>query len=202
MKKMATILVFTSLFLIFGCKNDKLRFVQKKYTEDSLISEGYMLDTLPVGYWKSFDLQKNLVAISEFKLINNQVYLNQEIVFNKQGDTLYNKSNFFTFKVKTVDKDSLIVEIKYEGVVDAIYNDAESYPMLVYNNSINVDFSNLNKLKLDTLIFHDNKLQIRLHKNSGIRGVINEMMFLEKGMEIRKIYIDFNDEYQDISEIR
>ncbi|WCM41742.1 hypothetical protein MG290_12430 [Flavobacterium sp. CBA20B-1] len=199
---MATILVFTSLFLIFGCKNDKLRFVQKKYTEDSLISEGYMLDTLPVGYWKSFDLQKNLVAISEFKLINNQVYLNQEIVFNKQGDTLYNKSNFFTFKVKTVDKDSLIVEIKYEGVVDAIYNDAESYPMLVYNNSINVDFSNLNKLKLDTLIFHDNKLQIRLHKNSGIRGVINEMMFLEKGMEIRKIYIDFNDEYQDISEIR
>jgi len=201
--KIKAIIFFGLLFFLFGCKKEKIRFVQKTYPEDSLISEGYMIDTLPIKYWKSFDLQRRLVAISEFKIINNEAYLNQEIVFDKHGDTLFDRSNFFTCKSSIINKDSVLLEIKYEGMVDAIYDDANSYPMLVYHNNINANFSNINKLKLDTLIFHNNKLQIRLPKNKRLRGVINEVLFLEEGgMQIREVYFDYGKDYQDISEIR
>src|SRR5690606_6469422 len=107
---MRILVICSLLFVILGCKKDKIRFVQKSYPEDSLISEGYMIDTIPIKYWKSFDLQKRLVAISEFKLINNGVYLYQEIVFDKHGDTLFDNSNFFICKTEIINKDSLLLK--------------------------------------------------------------------------------------------
>src|SRR5690606_29340236 len=103
---------------------------------------------------------------------------------DKQGDTIFDKSNFFTCKINKINNDSLFLEIEYEGIVDAIYYDAVSYPMLVYHDNINDYFSNMDKLTLDTLIFHNNKLQILLPKNKRLRGVINEVMFLEERMDI------------------
>src|SRR5690554_7133453 len=201
--KIKAIIFFGLLFFLFGCKKEKIRFVQKTYPEDSLISEGYMIDTLPIKYWKSFDLQRRLVAISEFKIINNEAYLNQEIVFDIHGDTLFDKSNFFTCKTDKLNKDSLYLEIKYEGIFDAIYNDSESYPMLVYHNDINEDFSNINKLKLDTLFFKNNKLNMSIPKNKKLKGVIKKLIFLkEEEMQIREVYFDYGKDYQDISEIR
>lgn len=203
MKKIVTILICILLPLMSGCKKEKNKLVQSSIIEDSIVSRGYMIDTLPIGYWKSFDLQNNLIAISEFKIINNEVYLNQEITFGKDGDTLFDRSNFFTCTIDLIDNDSVLLKIEYEGLFDAVYDQGKSYPMLLYNNSINSDFSNMNKLKLDTLVFHDNKLYIRLPKNTGIRGVINELIFFEDdNMEVREVYFDYNEDYQDISEIR
>jgi|SRR5690554_854297 len=201
--KIKIILIFGSLFFLFGCKKEKMRFVQDVIIDDSLTADGYMKDSLKTGYWKYYDSEKDLVAISEYLIIGNKTYLNQEVVFDKKGDTLFDKSNFFTCKTDKLNKDSLYLEIKYEGIFDAIYNDSESYPMLVYHNDINEDFSNINKLKLDTLFFKNNKLNMSIPKNKKLKGVIKEFIFLEEGgMQIREVYFDYGKDYQDISEIR
>lgn len=98
-----------------------------------------------------------------------KTYLNQKVVFYKKGDTLFDESNFFTSKTHKLNRDSLYLEIKYEGIIDAIYNDSESYPMLVYHNDINDDFSNINKLKLDTTIFKNIKLNMSIPKNKKLK---------------------------------
>lgn len=192
-----------SLFL-FGCKKDKIRFVQDVIVNDTLISEGYMIGSLKIGFWKYYDFEKNLLVVNEYKLIKNSkysneniAYLNQEIVFDRHGDTLFDKSNFYHCKVYPMNKDSVLLEIKYK----ALSKDT-SYIAFIYNDSINTEFSNVNRLKLDTLFFHDNKLQVRLPKNKRLRGVINEIVFLEKGMDVREVYFDYGKDYQDISEIR
>ena len=194
--KIKAIIFFGLLFFLFGCKKEKMRFVQKTYPEDSLISEGYMIDTLPIKYWKSFDLQRRLVAISEFKIINNEAYLNQEIVFDKQGDTLFDKSNFFTCKSSIINKDSVLLKIEYDGIYE------ESYGLFIYNYNINDDFSNVDKLKLDTILFDGNKLEIRLLKNKEIKGIIKELKFLSDTYKTRNVYFDYGKDSQDISEIR
>lgn len=200
---MRILLICSLLFVILGCKKDKIRFVQDVIIDDSLTADGYMKDSLKIGYWKYYDADKDLVAISEYLIIDNKTYLNQEVVFDKRGDTLFDKSNFFTCKTEKLNRDSLYLEIKYEGIIDAIYNDSESYPMLVYHNDINDDFSNFNKLKLDTLIFKNNKLNMTIPKNKKLKGVIKEFIFLEEGgMQIRDVYFDYNKHYQDISEIK
>jgi len=194
--KIKAIIFFGLLFFLFGCKKEKMRFVQKTYPEDSLISEGYMIDTLPIKYWKSFDLQRRLVAISEFKIINNEAYLNQEIVFDKHGDTLFDRSNFFTCKSSIINKDSVLLKIEYDGIYE------ESYGLFIYNYNINDDFSNVDKLKLDTILFDGNKLEIRLLKNKEIKGIIKELKFLSDTYKTRNVYFDYGKDYQDISEIR
>lgn len=196
MKIIKTLTIFILLLLLFNCQKDKMSFVQKTYLEDSLISEGYMIDTLLIGYWKSFNLKKELIAISEFKIINNETYLNQEVVFDKHGDTLFDKSNFFTCKSSIINKDSLLLKIEYDGVFE------ESYGLFLYNNNINKDFSNINKLQIDTILFNANKLEIKLPKNKGIRGVIREIKFLSNTHKTRNVYFDYDKDYQDISEIK
>jgi len=193
---MRILVICSLLFVILGCKKDKIRFVQKSYPEDSLISEGYMIDTIPIKYWKSFDLQKRLVAISEFKLINNGVYLYQEIVFDKHGDTLFDNSNFFICKTEIINKDSLLLKIEYDGIYK------ESYGLFLYNYNINDDFSNVDKLKLDTIFFDANKIEIRLLRNKKIKGIIKEIKFLSNTYKTRNVYFDYDKDYQDISEIK
>lgn len=201
--KIKTIIFFGSLFFLFACNKEKIKFVQNRIIDDSLTAEGYMKDSLNIGYWKYYDSDKNLVAISEYLIIDNRGYLNQEVVFDKKGDTLFDKSNFFTCKTDKLNNDSLYLEIKYEGIIDAIYNDSESYPILVYHNDINDDFTNINMLKLDTLFFKKNKLNMSIPNNKKIRGVIKEIIFLEEGgMQIRDVYFDYGSDYQDISEIK
>lgn len=193
---MKKVLISILLLLILGCQKEKMKFVQKVYPNDSLISEGYMIDTLPVRYWRSYDLERRLIAISEFKIINNEPYLNQEVVFDKKGDTLFDKSNFFTCKFEVITKDSLYLKVKYHGVFE------KSYGLFLYNDKINQDFSNLNELKLDTILFNSNELQIKSLKNKDIRGVIKEIKFLSETYKTREVYFDYNEDYQDISEIR
>lgn len=201
--KIKTIIFLGTIFILFGCKKEKIKFVQDVIIDDSLTADGYMKDSLKTGYWKYYDSEKHLVAISEYLIIDNKTYLNQEIVFDKKGDTLFDKSNFFTRKKIRLNRDSLYIEIKYEGIIDAIYNNSESYSMLLYHSDINDDFSNINKLKLDTLIFKNHKLNMPISKNRKLRGVIKEFIFLEEGgMQIRDVYFDFSRDYQDISEIR
>lgn len=193
---MRIVLICSLLFAILACNKEKIRFVQKTYPEDSLISEGYMIDTLPINYWRSFDLQKRLVAISEFKIINNEPYLNQEIVFDKYGDTLFDKSNFFTCKAKFIHKDTLFLKVKYDGIFE------ESYGMFLYNYNINEDFSNVDKLKLDTIFFDGDRLEIRLPKNKEIRGIIQEIKFLSDTYKTRNVYFHYGRDYQDISNVK
>lgn len=202
MKNIVIVLCLASLFLTFGCNKSKIKFVKDIIVNDTLRSEGHMKGILKYGYWRYYNFEGNLLVVNEYKIINNEAYLNQEIVFDKNGDTLFNKSNFFTCKFRDINNDSVLLEIKYEGIFDAIYDNSKSYPMLVYNNHINADFSNLNEIKLDTLIFKDNQLKISIPKNKELRGVINEVIFLEEGMDIREVYFDYNEDYQDISEIR
>src|SRR5690606_2996795 len=149
-----------------------------------------------IKYWKSFDLQKRLVAISEFKLINNGVYLNQEIVFDKHGDTLFDNSNFFICKTEIINKDSLLLKIEYDGIYK------ESYGLFLYNYNINDDFSNVDKLKLDTIFFDANKIEIRLLRNKKIKRIIKEIKFLSNTYKTRNVYFDYDKDYQDISEIK
>ena len=204
MKKKITIMTFIFASLLLGCKKDKIKFVRDIIVNDTLISKGYMKGSLKTGFWKYYDFNGNLLVVNEYKVINNKKYsnesidyLNQEIVFDKHGDTIFGKSTFYNCKITSINKDSLLLEINYEGL-----SKDTPYIMLVYNDSINADFSNINKLTLDTLFFYNNKLHVQLPKNKILRGIINEIVLLQEGMDIREVYFDYNEDYQDISEIR
>lgn len=181
--------LFTILLLITGCNKNDLKFVKNVKVNDSLLGEGYLKNSLKVGNWKYFDKNNNLVAVNEYKIINNGTYLNQEIVFNKNGDTIFDKSHFYTYSTRVNDKKERFLSIKYKRIFEG-----DSYLMFVYNKDLKSDFSNLNDLKLDTLLFENNTLEIQYPKKSEIRGVINEIKFLSDSVfDTRKVYIEISE---------
>lgn len=193
-KRMIKYLVlFILLPLLINCnskKNEDNKVLKEyKINNDSVIVKGIEKNGLEYGIWRFFDLNDNPLAIIEFKIINNKSFHNQAICFNKNNDTIFEKTSFYKFNYTN---DSTL-NIKFVSLLDKNY-EGENTAILLYNNNINEDFSNLNELNLDTLFFNNKYAVQFINKSKKFRGIIREI-HLRKSDSIslqRDVYVDIN----------
>lgn len=180
------------LIVLIGCKKEKPNVIQQIIVNDTLIAKGQMDDTLKIGYWKYYDQENRLVAISDYKIVNDKSYLNQEIVFDKSGDTIFEKSSYFSFSFGHDNS----VQLKFKKILDQ-----ESYAFFIYSDKINSDFSNIDVVKLDTIFFKEDQITFNLQSNY-LRGLIKEVQFTSDTSFIhRNVYVDINKKSKDISTV-
>ena len=181
------------IFILIGCKkNDQGTPIQEIVLNDTLTGKGQLIDSLEIGYWKYYNSEKRLIGISEYKIVNNKSYLNQEITFDALGDTIYEKSSYFTFSFREDNK----VDIKFKK----LFNE-DSYSFFLYSNNIDSDFRNVDNIKLDTIYFKGDRITVEL-QNNNLRGLIKEIKFTSDSTFMdRDIYVDINKKSKDISTV-
>lgn len=193
-KRMIKYLVlFILLPLLTNCnskKNEDNEVVKEyKINNDSVIEKGIEKNGLRSGIWKYSDLDENLLEIVEFKIINNESYYNQAIRFNKNNDTIFDRTSFYKFNYTN----DTILNINFVSLLDKLY-EGKNTIILLYNKNINEDFSNLNELNLDTLFFNNKYAVQFINKSKKFRGIIREI-HLRKSDSIslqRDVYVDIN----------
>lgn len=88
------------------------------YKNEIIQEEGFLInDTLKTGWWKYFNNKGVLKSKREYVLLCDDYYLNQSIIFDKDGDTIYrdddfNESIYVLFDISEKDNDS--IEVQYE----------------------------------------------------------------------------------------
>ena len=66
------------------------------YHKNGVIQDkGMSSNNLNTGWWSKFDATGRLKEKREFVIVDNRSRLNQKIVFDKRGDTIYTESSFF-----------------------------------------------------------------------------------------------------------
>ncbi len=184
--------LFIIIFILIGCEKKDSNNFHQVVINDTLTGYGQMQDSIKIGYWKYYNSEKKVIAISEYKILNNKSYLNQEIAFDKNGDTIPNRSSYFLFEFKDNDK----VDIKFKKILDQ-----ESYSFFVYSDKINSNFSNVDDIKLDTIFFKDDRITINTSKDY-LRGLIREIKFTsDTSFMDRDVYVDINKNSKDISTV-
>lgn len=167
---------------------DKNRFKETLYFEGQKIYGYGKLDSLnrKIGWWKFFDNENHLSGRQEYMIINQKEYVNQGISYNLDGTIDVEHSRFFKLKFfKSKNKRCYIGYLYYLKKMGK-----KSEVMLCIGESLNRDFSNIDKVKLDTLLFKEvniKKFPI-LFKSSGkkcIRGFVIERI-LQKPKNILK----------------
>ena len=122
------IILCTLLFVSYSCENGG-KFLKKEcrkiqtntedckiYKNDVLYSEGIYYKNLKYGWHTFYNIDGLKDSIIEYIVDNsNSSIINQTVYFDKDGDTLYNKSSFFTIvqSAKSIDlSDSIDLGIK------------------------------------------------------------------------------------------
>lgn len=182
-------LIYCCIFLfLFSCEKKNENLIVTEVINDSIIARGLYNGNQKVGIWEYIDTNGQIFEIVEFKIIDNKSYYNQSVSFNKKGDTIHNKTSFFTFNFLN---DSLIT-IKFISLFDKYYDD-QNGTVLLYSDQINDEFSNLNKVKFDTVYLKNNFLKMNLKLNK-LRGIIKEFHFDSDSSYIsREVFIDIDE---------
>jgi hypothetical protein len=182
MKKIIFLFV---LFIINSCQNDRGNNVIEISTKKQQM-EGIKMYNF---YRKDGSLEKTLEYIN----LCGKEYLNQGFYFNESKDTLFDKSNFYKIyiekKVLNTNEVSKII-IEYEPLLK---NSVSG--LLLSKDNIDLDFCNLEKSKLDTIFFIDNKIEFyQRFKNKGIKRLGGYILEIDKNLnnkiyDERKVYL-------------
>lgn len=200
--------------LIIYNKN-KIRKYKKIFNEDVVYQETYSSqgflerkgevfnDSLSINWWNFYDKNGQLKAKRHYIVTCGKSILNQSIILNKKGDTVfrnddYNESTFYDFKVTKLHNSKLKVDYKIIPVSN------RSKLRMFYINKDN--FCDLETKDFDTII----DLNARtgtciLNANISNKGIIADYRTLftekelkEKGISknrylTREMYFDLDD---------
>lgn len=126
------------------------------YPDNSIKSEGiYSKLGLPIGKWRYYNEENGyLEEVKEIQNVNGEPHLNQNWSFDKNGDTLFDRSTYLLlhFLKDTISIEEAVTvyaELKYP-----LFKNKESSIMAVVPNDnsedFNEDFSNLEFIQPDT----------------------------------------------------
>ncbi|WP_157831476.1 hypothetical protein [Confluentibacter flavum] len=108
----------------------------------------------PIGIWNYYDSTGILNSTVEYIKINGKSYINQDWVFDKNGDTLKNKGSHFKI---VFEKDTIRLNEPIRAKIDLttpLFKNKNSNIFVVvpkdYSINFNEDFSNLKEVNLDT----------------------------------------------------
>ncbi|WP_298537804.1 hypothetical protein [uncultured Algibacter sp.] len=160
-----------------------------------LLKEGFVNDkNIGIGKWKFYNKKGLLEIVREYKIINNEQYLNQSWSFNKKGDTVYG-GNFC--KIDVV-KDTISLLEPFRAVaylyVPLFENaNSEATVCLPYDENVNFDknFSNDGKIQIDTFynLKKDIKNQQWFPNNNPNYTVVFGKKFKTSGKKIIRGYV-------------
>lgn len=168
---------------------------------DNLIGEGYFLkEDFPIGYWKYYDSENQLMEVKEFLNIDDTPYLNQNWTFDKNGDTIPELSYYYKI---IFEKDTLSFDEPLKAIVnlkEEIFKDYSSSIMVVLpqknSENFNIDFSNVEQVEKDT-IFNLN-IEKNYREQGSLEGDYRRSVFLgwyfdTIGLKkIRGIIVEYN----------
>tara|TARA_R110000796_G_scaffold24221_1_gene69180 strand:- start:968 stop:1651 length:684 start_codon:yes stop_codon:yes gene_type:complete len=144
------------------CKNDTKNTtdnfdgLKKYYYPNGILkSQGRTFENnQPIGIWNYYDSTGILNRKAEYIKINGKSYINQDWFFNKNGDTLKNKGTHFKI---VFEKDTIRLNEPIKAKIDLItplFKNKNSNILVIvpkdYSTNFNEDFSNINKVSLDT----------------------------------------------------
>lgn len=121
------------------------------YIEDQKVYGFGKLDSLnrKTGWWKFYN-NNVLCGKQEYKIINNQEFINQGYSYNTNGTIDINHTRYIKLKFKKTERPKSYVGIlKYRQQLDK-----KSTVLICIGSGLNKDFSNIDKVKLDTIVFN------------------------------------------------
>jgi antitoxin component YwqK of YwqJK toxin-antitoxin module len=204
-------------FKRFWANNDSIKQIEF-YQNGTIKKEGIVDNNfLKYGNWRFYDKNERLDIIREYRIINNEQYLNQEWNINKNKDTLFKGSKYIEIQIA---EDTIIIGNPIQAIAylkAELFKDKSSEIFVCLPNgesvNFNKDFSNLKEIKLDTFynlqhdlknknIFNDgfNKQHTAVFgkwfKNStglkNIRGFVEEYYPIDSnGFKQNKTFFEF-----------
>jgi antitoxin component YwqK of YwqJK toxin-antitoxin module len=113
---------------LIGYDTDEIKIFKKEiiskrlfqtnfYKNGNVESKGFLInDTLKNDWWDYFNIDGKLKSKREYVLVCDDYYLNQSIVFDQKGDTIFTKDDFnetifFKYKIIENKKDIMTYEI-------------------------------------------------------------------------------------------
>lgn len=133
--------------------SDSLDFNTYYDKNNSILSQGYTFNSninFRVGKWAF--LKKEIDSIVEYINVNNEPYVNQVWILNKEKDTIYNRGNFFEIYMK----DSILINelVHIRCYLRLPYYDYDSEMEVIIPKNVNElchDYSNWDEIEKDTL---------------------------------------------------
>lgn len=162
------------------------------YENGQYSDEGEFLNQQQIGKWTFYKKTGEIDKIIEYINLKGTQYTNQGWYFNKDGDTIKEFGNYYRYKLNP----------KKIQVGEAFELEIEYKPLLVVNGDVialihpevNPDFSNIDSISLDTIIFYDNKAYSQISfKDKGeknLRGCIQETYNKNDSVSRRLLYIN------------
>lgn len=163
--------------VIFHNKLSLDSIYSKNYEDGEVTSEGFVYKSQKTGKWKYYK-NKRLEKVLQYKNINGTQYLNQGWFFDNNGDSIKAYGNNYKFEYTINKKDSqneIDISITYNPLIAKNAN-----VILLYNEKLNKQFSNFHKIDLDTILFVNNRTEIKYIldnkevDNFNFRAVIKE----------------------------
>jgi antitoxin component YwqK of YwqJK toxin-antitoxin module len=170
----------------------------KEFQNNVLIAEGIIENDIKIGKWNYFNKFSKKEKVLEYINLCGSQYLNQGWYFNKDGDTIKERSNYLTVRLdKSILKRNDTINLFFE-----YFPFLSKKPTLIACQSNNLDnkFCNIDKSSLDTIITQSTKFKRSLlFKDKGtyfIRGFVQEHNNLaidnKKDYKIRYVYYSLN----------
>ena len=127
------------------------------YSNGHLKMEGILKNGLPMSEWKFYDKNEVLELVRDIKLIKGEPYINQELFYDENQDTIYAVSHFYEIKY---DKDTINLNEEFKAIVNLPipFHKKKNSNILVCISEFdsfdfNDDFSNENEI--DKICFMD-----------------------------------------------
>lgn len=136
--------------------HDERVYYQKHfYPNGKIKKEGNLLKAgFPIGNWRYYNTEGNLMEIKELKNIQEEPYLNRHWYFDGNGDTLKNKGFYYDLSLVA---DTISIDEPVVGIVDLtnpVHKDQRVTIKVIvpkdYSINFNNDFSNIQMVEKDT----------------------------------------------------
>lgn len=190
-----------SIQSIIKRKNDSL--LCKNFSKNILTSEG-AIDSLgrAIGWWNNYtnneisSKQENIIIKGKSVINRQKAYLNNKFIFEK--------SNYYDLirpkKIETKTELLLKFLFNFYEIQKEENLFGKNYYYLLVSPDINKDFSNLETLKLDTIVnrkeYFDFYIKFKKTGKKSIKGIIEKHILIEKNNKtvIKKSRIYVNEE--------
>lgn len=118
------------------------------YYSDEIITGNGKIDKIDnmIGWWSFYDRKNILREKQEYIVVDGEQHLNQAFIYKKDGEVDLKHSKFFKINFRKKNK-FFIGELIYNNK----YKDSQI--LICIGKNIKNDFSNINKVKLDTFLF-------------------------------------------------
>lgn len=191
------------------CTNDTLKNIKYYNPNGYLRKEGVLLnDSILIGKWKLYK-DRQLQEIIEFKNIKNKSYLNQNWIFNENGDTIggnyyhkkyedtvilgqKNRIHIYLDDYSISEKsNSYLLVPKYGYNLDPKFTNQDQIPLDTIKNlsDKNMNVLELNGLENDVFLDIYSK---EIGKNTFRAILINKIVQTKEILKQRKYYIEFD----------